>query len=97
MDTQVSIGQIKRDISELVNRVMYAGERIILTSRGKPKAVLVSMQDYELLLRREGRAAEIQKWLAETRALSGRIEKRRGKLVDVDAILDASRKDLEMK
>jgi hypothetical protein len=38
MNTHVSIGQVKRDISELVNRVSYAGERIILTSRGKPKA-----------------------------------------------------------
>jgi prevent-host-death family protein len=33
--THVSIG--------LVNRVAYARERIVLTSRGKPKAVLVSM------------------------------------------------------
>ena len=97
MNTQVSIGQIKRDISELVNRVTYAGERIILTSRGKPKAALVSIQDYERLLRNEGRASEIQKWLAETRALSRRIEKRRGKPVDVDAILDASRSDLESR
>ncbi len=97
MDTQVSIGQIKRDISELVNRVTYAGERIILTSRGKPKAALVSMRDYEQLLVSEGRAADIQKWLTETRALSGRIEKRRGMPVDVDAILDASRTDLETR
>ena len=97
MNTQVSIGQIKRDISELVNRVTYAGDRIILTSRGKPKAALVSMQDYEQLLRNEGYAADIQKWLAETRALSGRIEKRRGKPVDVDAIMEASRNDLESR
>ena len=97
MITQVSIGQIKRDISELVNRVTYAGDHIIITSRGKPKAALVSMQDYERLLKNEGRAADIKKWLAETRALSGKIEKRRGKPVDVDAILDASREDLETR
>lgn len=97
MDSQVSIGQVKRDISELVNRVNYAGDRIILTSRGKPKAVLVSMQDYERLLKSEGHVAAIQKWLVETRALSSRIEKRRGKLVDVDAILEASRADLETR
>jgi prevent-host-death family protein len=94
---RISIGQIKRDISELVNRVTYAGERIILTSRGKPKAVLVSMQDYENLLKSDSRAADIQKWLADTRALSSRIEKRRGKPVDVDAILEASRVDLELR
>ena len=97
MSTQVSIGQVKRDISELVNRVTYAGERIILTSRGKPKAALVSMQDFERLIRSEGRAADIQKWLVETRVLSRRIEKRRGKPVDVDAIMEASRSDLESR
>ena len=97
MNTQVSIGQIKRDISELVNRVTYAGDHIIITSRGKPKAALVSIQEYERLLKSEGRAADIQKWLAETRAFSAKIEKRRGKPVDVDAILDASRDDLETR
>ena len=95
MNTQVSIGQVKHDISELVNRVTYAGERIILTSRGKPKAVLVSMEDYERLLKSESRATDIKKWLAETRLLSGKIEKRRGGTIDVGDILDAYRNDLE--
>lgn len=49
MTIQVSIGQVKRDISELVNRVAYGGERVVLTSRRKPKAVLVSVSDYEQL------------------------------------------------
>jgi prevent-host-death family protein len=95
MNTQVSIGQVKRDISELVNRVTYAGERIILTSRGKPKAVLVSMDDYEQLLRSENRASDIQVWLTQARALASQIESRRGQPVDVDAILSADREDLE--
>lgn len=97
MNAQVSIGQVKRDISELVNRVTYAGDRIILTSRGKPKAALVSMQDYERLLKSEGRAADIKKWLADTRAFSTRIEKRRGKPVDVDALLETSHDDLDAR
>jgi prevent-host-death family protein len=95
MNTQVSIGQVKRDISELVNRVSYAGERIILTSRGKPKAALVSIEDYERLLKSESRGADIKKWLAETRTLSNNIEKRRGQPIDVDEILDTSRNELE--
>jgi prevent-host-death family protein len=97
MTTQISIGQVKRDISELINRVTYAGERIILTSRGKPKAALVSMQDFERLLKSENRADDIKKWLEDTRALSSKIEKRLGKPVDVDAILEASRSDLETR
>jgi prevent-host-death family protein len=91
---QVNIGQLKRDLSKLVNHVAYAGERIILTSRGKPKAALVSMEDFERLLKSESRATDIQKWLAETRALSKKIENRHGGPVDVDAILDASRNEL---
>ena len=96
MSRQVSIGQVKRDISELVNRVSYAGERIILTSRGKPKAVLINIEDYERLLKSENRAAEVQKWLADTRALSKQIEKRQG-LIDVDGILTADRDELEQR
>lgn len=78
MNAHVSFGQVNRDISELVNRVCYAGERIILTSRGKPKAALIGMEDYEHLLNSESRATNIKKWLAETRALSRKIEKRHG-------------------
>lgn len=97
MDAHVRIGQVKRDISELVNRVSYAGERIILTSRGKPRAALISMEDYERLLNSESRATNIKKWLSETRTLSRTIEKRRGGPVDVDAILDVSREEDEEK
>ena len=50
---KVSIGRVKRDVSDLVNRVAYGGERIILTSRGKPKAALVSTDDLERLRQAE--------------------------------------------
>ena len=94
MNTQVSIDQIRESISGLVKRVAHSGERVLLTLNGKPIAALVSMQDYERLLKRKGHTTDIQKWLAETRVLSGKIEKRRGKPVDVDTILEASRHDL---
>lgn len=41
----MGIAEAKRDISTLVNRVAFGGERIILTSRGKPKAALISITD----------------------------------------------------
>jgi prevent-host-death family protein len=62
-ETKVAIGQVKRDISELVNRVAYGGEKIVLTSRGKPKAALVGM----------------------------------GQPLDVDALWQAARADLETR
>jgi prevent-host-death family protein len=45
----VGIADIKRNISSLVNRVAYGRERILLTSRGKPKAALVSIEDLHKL------------------------------------------------
>jgi len=45
----VSIAEIKNTISALVNRVAFGQERVVLTSRGKPKAALVSIQDFASL------------------------------------------------
>ena len=45
----VGIAEIKRDISTIVNRVAFGRERIILTSRGKPKAAVVSIEDLQRL------------------------------------------------
>lgn len=59
--TKVSIGQVKRDISELLNRVAYGNEHIVLTSRGKPKAVIVSVSDYEQFTKFDTET-RIEKW-----------------------------------
>lgn len=94
----VSIGRVKRDISELVNRVAYGGERIVLTSRGKPKAAIVSTKDYERL-EREGAAQALvgwRAWLAESEKLTADIlDRRQDKPLDVDALWEAARADLE--
>ena len=99
-ETRVAIGQVKRDISELVNRVAYGGERVILTSRGKPKAALVSMADYEQLQREQAndRLAHWQAWVAESDKLTAEILARReGQPLDVDALWQAARADLEAR
>ena len=96
-EAQVSIGQVKRDISALVNRVAYAGERIVLTSRGKPKAALVSLEDYAWLARaKDAKAAEWRAWLEESAQLGEEIlERRKGVPIDADAVWQAARADLE--
>mgnify|MGYP001043520592 CR=1 FL=1 len=99
-ETHVSIGSVKRDISELVNRVAYGGERIVLTSRGKPKAAIVSLEDYALLEKTEVRVnlERWQGWVAESNALAAKIlDRRSGEPLDVDALWDAARKDLEAR
>ena len=47
--TQVGIADIRDKLADALNRVAYAGERIVVTRRGKSVAVLVSMEDFELL------------------------------------------------
>jgi prevent-host-death family protein len=99
-ETRVAIGTVKRDISELVNRVAYGGERIVLTSRGKPKAALVSLQDYERL-EREAAEHSLERWrawVAKSDALAADILARRGgEPIDVDALWDAVRADREAR
>ena len=103
-EMQVSIGRVKRDISDLVNRVAYGGERIVLTSRGKPKAALVSIEDYERLEReresqaRQTRLAHWQAWLRDAETLSTDILRRRnGEPLDLDALWEQARADLEAR
>jgi prevent-host-death family protein len=99
-ETYISIGRVKRDISDLVNRVAYRGERIVLTSRGKPKAALVSIEDYQRLEQEQTsqELAHWQAWLAESESLTAKIlERRNGELLDVDALWQAARAELEAR
>ncbi len=94
----VSIGQVKRDISELVNRVAYGGEQIILTSRGKPKAALISIEDYKRLRQKPTQQEKWADWVARSDALAADIlAQRGGKPLDIDALLAADRADLEAR
>ncbi len=43
--------QARADLAELVSRVGYSGERILLTRHGKPLAALVPIDDLEALER----------------------------------------------
>lgn len=49
MSEIVGIAEAKNDLSELINRAAYGGERIVLGSRGKPKAAIVGIADLQRL------------------------------------------------
>jgi prevent-host-death family protein len=51
-----SIVNIRSNLADTLNRVAYAGERVVLERRGKPLAALVSIADLELLERLENEA-----------------------------------------
>lgn len=43
MTTTVSVATARSNLSELLNRVAYGGETVIIEARGKPKAALVNV------------------------------------------------------
>jgi prevent-host-death family protein len=52
-DEIMRVVDIRNNLADALNRVAYAGERIILERRGKGVAALVSMEDLALLERIE--------------------------------------------
>ena len=47
--TSVSVSGLKNALSEFLNRAAYGRERIIIASRGKPKAAIIGIDDLRLL------------------------------------------------
>jgi prevent-host-death family protein len=49
MTREIPVTQARGELSDLVSRVAFSGERVSLTRHGKPVAALVSAADLELL------------------------------------------------
>ncbi len=58
----LGIREVKQSLSKYLNRVAYGRERIIIHSRGEPKAALVSLED---LRRLEAADAAVQTGVIE--------------------------------
>lgn len=56
MSTTVAMRQARENLADLVNRVAYGHERISLSRQNKPVAVLVSLEDAQLLEALEAQA-----------------------------------------
>jgi prevent-host-death family protein len=61
---RVSVTQFKEDLSEYLDRAAYGQERIVIVSRGQPKAAVIGIQDLEHLEELED-ALAAQEALAE--------------------------------
>ena len=53
MNTTISTAEARKNFSDIVNKVAYGAEPIILTRRGEEIAALISMREMELLRRIE--------------------------------------------
>ena len=46
---RVSTSDLRKNTADVLNKVAYGGEQVALQRRGKDVAVIVSVEDYELL------------------------------------------------
>ncbi|AYG84268.1 hypothetical protein DWB77_06481 [Streptomyces hundungensis] len=49
MAYEIPVTQARAELAELINRVVYGGERVVVTRHGKPLVALVSAADLEEL------------------------------------------------
>ena len=73
----ISVSEMKDTLSEILNRAAYGRERIIIASRGKPKAAVISVEDLELL-------EELEDALAAREALA---EHERGETISLEELI----------
>lgn len=87
---KTSVAHAKNTLSSLINKVAYGKARVVLESRGKPKAALISTEDLEKLERLEKRGATPQRRLSillQAQALRRKMRRRRKKLLSDSAEL----------
>ena len=53
---EMNMVDVRDNLAEVINRVAYAGERVILRRRSKSVVAIVSMEDLQLLQSLEDRA-----------------------------------------
>jgi antitoxin Phd len=72
----IGVAEIRSSMADVLNRVAYQGERVVLERRGKGVAAIVSMEDLALLEAMEDRedAKAARKALAE-------LKRKRGKAI----------------
>lgn len=63
MAYEIPVTQARAELAELINRVVYGGERVVVTRHGKPLVALVSAADLERL---EGLAADAEERTVST-------------------------------
>jgi prevent-host-death family protein len=53
MAYEIPVTQARAELADLINRVVYGGERVVVTRHGKPLVALVSAADLERLAQLE--------------------------------------------
>ena len=59
-NSQVSIDELRSNLAEIINRVAYANDRVVVKKYNKNAAVIISLDEYERLLDPTKRLSEKQ-------------------------------------
>jgi len=81
MSLETSVSELKRELSNLINQAAYGKERIVILSRGRPKAALIGIEDLrvlESLNQQELRQAQRMTALEAARAVRAQVATRAG-------------------
>ncbi|MCX4774271.1 type II toxin-antitoxin system Phd/YefM family antitoxin [Streptomyces sp. NBC_01285] len=68
MAYEIPVTQARAELAELINRVVYGGERVVVTRHGKPLVAFVSAADLERLEDEE--AAEQEQVISSVSSIS---------------------------
>lgn len=95
-EVYIKVETAPSEITAWLKRVSQDGERLVLTTRGKPTAVIVSLADYQYI--QTNKAAHIpqnwQSWLDKHAQLMTQLEKEGfNQALDIDAFLAEAKQE----
>jgi prevent-host-death family protein len=61
MNQTVTLKEVREQLSELVARVAYGDQKVVITKFGKPLAAIVNFEDYEKLMNPSSRFTD-EEW-----------------------------------
>ncbi|MFE2030028.1 type II toxin-antitoxin system Phd/YefM family antitoxin, partial [Streptomyces hygroscopicus] len=80
MAYEIPVTQARAELAELINRVVYGGEKVVVTRHGKPLVALVSAADLQRLEEIETDAEErVISTVSSVRPLSSSAQGERGR------------------
>lgn len=74
---RATIADARAGFSELVNRVAHAKERVVVTSRGRPKAAVVPLEDLDAVEGLSRRGTNTESLLLEIDRFVAKVRRRR--------------------
>ncbi|MBB1244348.1 type II toxin-antitoxin system Phd/YefM family antitoxin [Streptomyces durbertensis] len=75
MAYEIPVTQARAELADLINRVVYGGERVVVTRHGKPLVALVSAADLDVLESAAAPPAEVVRTVSDMGA-GGPLEDR---------------------